>query len=157
MSGYIFFFFGAVCLFLSLLFPLTEVLTQPFKVTPVPIKIPYLIVPRLQREIILRTQSHRNYTSGLRTSFSVALKALLAFFLCSHSCSSLEQPPDHTRRLTFVQSRSRGQTEEFASYQIFTVCTRILVFARWQGAKTSRHRGSRLMNVWRSFGSREAE
>lgn len=59
-------------------------------------------------------------------------KSIVGFPLHSHSCSSLEQPPDHTRRIT---QNSQGETEEVASYQIFTVCTVILVFACWQCVK----------------------
>lgn len=50
-------------------------------------------------------------------------KSIVGFPLHSHSCSSLEQPPDHTRRLT----HNIQEAEEFASYQILTVCT--IIFA----------------------------
>lgn len=81
-------------------------------------------------------------------------KSIVGFPLCSHSCSSLEQPPDHTRRLTFVQSWSRGQTEgvrQLSNIYCLHTHSRVCTLA---GCEDSRHRGKqineRLTIVWLS-------
>lgn len=50
-------------------------------------------------------------------------KSIVGFTLCSHSCSSLELPPDHTRRITW---NSRGSVERRRSLPVI----KYLLFAR---------------------------
>lgn len=81
-------------------------------------------------------------------------KSIVGFPLRSHSCSSFEQPPDHTRRLT---QNSRGAEERRRSlpvikYWLFVQSLLCLRVGRLWRSETS---GSRLMEAWQYFGSRK--
>lgn len=92
--------------------------------------------------------NHRNCTSGLCSTFLMALKALLALPLRSHSCSSLERPPDHTRRGAWSESRRRSSSPN-SGYSPLALL--VCVFGGW------RRSGSRGMTVLTSAWLRDAE
>lgn len=101
----------------------------------------------LSQQLSLPSQQPQDLHHWPVLRLSGGSKSIVGFSMCSHSCSSLKQPPDHTRRLT-----ASGETEEFASYQIFTVCVAILVLAR--GSEAS---GNLIMSPLKGFRLWEVE